>query len=343
MKIAICSDIHVCKNSSILRKSGNKFSMRLENCIKSISWFEQISKEHNCDQEIFLGDFFDTPTLDDQTITAIQEIMWNEIPKTAIVGNHESSVSSLVYSSLKTFESSIFKVISTPTWWYLENRALLFLPYVLESDRVALKDLLAEQNSNIKPIVFSHNDIAGIQMGPVVSKTGYTIEDIENNTELFINGHLHNGSKITDKIINLGILTGKDFGEDATRYSHNIMILDTETLEYELIENPYAFNFYKNGLEINSTADLIKLDRLKNNAIISVKCDESVLNETREKIASLSNVLESRITVVRTATGETSLDAAELATDHLAKFSQCCKEKLNNTRLLEEELAEILK
>ena len=74
-------------------------------------------------------------------------------------------------------------------------------------------------------------------MGPFISKTGFTIEDIENNCDLFINGHLHNGMKITNKIINLVNLTGQNFSEDALRYEHKIMILDTHTLEYKYIIN----------------------------------------------------------------------------------------------------------
>lgn len=45
-------------------------------------------------------------------------------------------------------------------------------------------------------------------MGQFISKAGFDINDIEDNCDLFINGHLHNGSKITDKIFNVGNLTG---------------------------------------------------------------------------------------------------------------------------------------
>ena len=76
-----------------------------------------------------------------------------------------------------------------------------------------------------------------------------------------VNGHLHNGNRISKNLINLGILTGANFGEDAARYPHNIMVLDTDTLAFELIENPYAFNFYK--LEVNSEKDLAVFDKLK--------------------------------------------------------------------------------
>ena len=63
MKIAICGDIHISKTSSIIRTRGEKYSTRIENCIKSIEWFEQVAKEKGCEREVFLGDTFDKPQL----------------------------------------------------------------------------------------------------------------------------------------------------------------------------------------------------------------------------------------------------------------------------------------
>lgn len=45
-------------------------------------------------------------------------------------------------------------------------------------------------------------------MGKYKSIDGFDIDDIENNCDKFINGHLHNGSKVTNKIFNIGNLTG---------------------------------------------------------------------------------------------------------------------------------------
>jgi hypothetical protein len=189
----------------------------------------------------------------------------------------------------------------------------------------------------------SHNDINGIQLGPVVSKTGFTVEEIEANCDLFLNGHLHNGQKITDKIINLGNLTGKDFGEDASKYDHNIAILDTDTLELEFIENPYAYNFYK--LQIETEKDLTALDTLKSRAVVSIKCDSKLINETKQKLSDLQDkVIESRLIIIKKheeSTGDIS--DIDLSVDHIARFIECCKSTLENTTLLDEEIAEICK
>ena len=42
MKIGIIGDLHWCQYSSIVRKRGEKYSLRLENCIHSVNLIELI-------------------------------------------------------------------------------------------------------------------------------------------------------------------------------------------------------------------------------------------------------------------------------------------------------------
>ena len=315
MRIALATDNHFCEKSSIVQKMGTKYTLRLENQLKSIEWFERLAVEKHCDVVIYLGDFFDKSSLTDKEITATKDIFWNDLKHYFIIGNHESGDSGLLFSSTKTLEST---------------------------DRIPLSDYFGTKT--LKPrIILSHNDIAGIQMGPVISQTGFSIEEIESNCDLFINGHLHNGQAVTNKIINLGNLTGKDFGEDATRYKHNIAILDTDTLRIELIENPYAFNFYK--LDINSADDINKLINLKNQAVLSVKCKDFLLSTVKSTIeANSDKIVESRVIAVRElVAGTEEADITDLTVDHLARFVECCKNNIDNSAILEEELAEICK
>lgn len=341
MKIGICGDIHVCKQSSIITGNGKKFTQRLDNCIESINWFEEITAKNGCDQLIYLGDFFNTPDLDEKTITAIRDIKWNSIPKVVLVGNHDSSEFDLKFNASKAIESDNIKIINAPSANIVGDTTLVYLPYIVETDKKPLTDYIKTKTS--KTIVFSHNDIKGIQMGPVMSTLGFELEDINKNVNLFINGHLHNGMKISDHLINLGILTGQNFGEDASKYNHNIMILDTDTLQYELIENPFAFNFYK--LDIKTTDDLKLLDTLKNQAVLLIKCDEKLIEALKAKLVLVKEKLaETRIITVREVIADGKAeDITELVMDHLAKFCECCKEKIDNTAILETELAEICK
>ncbi len=343
MKVLIYTDPHFCEKFSIVTKMGDKYTTRLENQIKSINWAEDLAYKKGCQYVICAGDFFDKPNLTQQEITAINEI--NFAPMCAhffLVGNHESEENDLHYNSTEILQQdrrSNF-IVAEPRLLEEPGFELAFLPYITEARRQEVKDYFPEPKA--KRLLISHNDLFGVQMGPAVSTVGFKPEDLASICDLCVNGHLHNGTKINEKVINLGNLTGKDFGEDAFRYKHNVMLIDTDTMTYELIENPYAFNFYK--FEINTKADLAILNKLSNNAVVSIKCRDVLVAETKELIASLPNIIESRVVITReVANGETTEDITDLTVDQYVKFAECCREKLENNAILEEELSEILK
>ena len=341
MKIAICGDVHFAKSGSLITGRDDEYSLRLQNCIKSVEWFEKVSKDNNCSMEVFLGDFFDKPALDEEVITAAKSIKWNDTPKYFLVGNHESSVKSLKYNSA-TLLSSEGHIVSKPTTISILNDTIdfVFIPYITEDERKPLKEYF--QLNSKKKIVFSHNDIKGIQMGPVVSQEGFELEDIKNNCSLYINGHLHNGQVIDRKVVNVGILTGLNLGEDAFRYQHNIMILDTDAGTFEFVENPYAFNFYK--IVIEKEEDLKQLYLLKRNAVVSVKCVEKYIPDVKQIFEDEKNtIIEKRLIAVYNNSEEVEVDTSSFTMDYLEEFKKCCHEKIDNSSILDYELAEVCK
>lgn len=341
MKILLFTDNHFCASSSIINKQGNVYTLRLENQIKSLNWVNELGVQEGCDKIICLGDFFDKPVLSDQELTALNEIDW-KLPADFIVGNHESTTANLFYSSTVALRNNDRRVIFEPTSEVVGNCELCYLPYIVESDRKTLADYFGEKKA-AKRIILSHNDIKGIQMGPVISRSGFDIDDIESSCDLFLNGHLHNGTALTKKVINLGNLTGQNFGEDATRYPHKVMILDTETYQVKVFENPFAFNFYQ--IEIDSVADIeTKLANLKPNPVISFKCKESVMTELKAALASRQDIVMSRTIVVKEPNVvSTEADIADLTVDHLAKFIEFCRGTIAASPVLEAELAEVCK
>ena len=342
MKIMLFADLHMCSQASIINKWGTKYPKRLENCIESLNWLERKAEELECDFIISLGDFFDKPDLTSETITACNEIQWSDIMHYHLVGNHDASDSSLIFNAANVLSSDRHVIISEPTKREACGCDLCFLPYVTECDRKPLSDYFSGPKTyNSRKIIFSHNDISGIQMGPVISKTGFGIEEIEANCDLFLNGHLHNGQALSPKVINLGNLTGKDFGEDALKYRHRAVVLDTNDLSLTYIENPYAYNFYK--IQIDCESDILCLSQLKNNAIVSIKCAQSLVEKVRQKIEETPNIVESRVILVRQYEEVSETTELDLTVDHLTRFIECCKENIENSAILEEELSEICK
>lgn len=341
MKVLIFTDNHFCRSSSILNRFGNKYFERIENQLNSLNWLEKKAVELNCDEVWCLGDFFNKPDLNEDEITALKDIKWNNLPHKFLVGNHESAQGDLKYTSVKVFENPQFEIINKVKIIEVNNTKIAFLPYFSEQIRPNISEVVGKVD-----IILSHNDLAGINFGPIVSTIGFNQDDILENCKLFINGHLHNGSWIKkNRILNLGSLTGQTFGEEAFKYAHNIAILDTDSLEVNLIENPYAYNFYK--IEVNSLTDLNQLKKIKNNAVLSIKCNEKFIDKLNEQLELFKDkIINYRVVQTRDKldiANNQTIDTIDLSVNPTEKFIELCKIKFTNDEILFEELTEICK
>ena len=332
MKICIFGDVHWSQYSSIVRQRGERFSIRLENLIQSMNWVEDMTREYNCGMCISLGDFFDASTIDAESITALQEVNWNEIQHIIVAGNHEMARADNHYSSANILSLLPFvNVVTVPEqMWLCENTNLMFLPYVLEPDKCNISELFTKNNIDY---MFSHNDLKGVNYGSFVSKTGFSVDDISAVCDRCFNGHIHNEGVCGDNIINVGNLTGQNFSEDATKYSHKIIILDTETDDITILENPYAMNFYK----VDNLSDV-----RKDNAVVTLKTSDM---SQKENLQNMKNVIAYKVIADVKKTGKkassvSSKDAINI--DHLKMFSDYIHNNMGDTEIINQEMSEVL-
>lgn len=343
MRILLYTDNHFCTNSSIIRKNGEKYSIRLENQIKSVNWAEQLGIEKKCDMVIHLGDFFDKSELTAQELTALKEIKWNDLPHYFLVGNHEMGSADLQYNSLNAL-SKIGRIINEPYYMSGFGYRIIFLPYILETNRKPLQYYIDSaigdswETQEVKnTIILSHNDISGLQYGQYISKQGFGVQEIYDSCNLFVNGHLHNQTQINDKMLNLGNLTGQNFSEDAFKYSHCVAILDTDTLKIDLINNPYAFNFYK--LNVNDEKDLDVFNKLVAPTIITVSTPIDLVDKVKECISNFNNtIIESRVVGKPIKKEIEEKDVEIVNVDHIKQFKDYILKTIDNSDLLTEEL-----
>ena len=345
MKYLIFSDVHWSTHSSIVRSKGKKYSIRLEFLLKSMNWVNDLAMNKNCDGMICLGDFFDRSNCTDIELSALSEINWNNLPTIFIVGNHESSVVSLEFSTLRVFKGDNVEIISQPKLLAGQGYDFLFLPYMLENNRKSLTEYLNEFNlsKTKKLIILSHNELAGINYGQFTSTSGFNISEINANCDLYLNGHLHNNEWISSKILNVGSLSAHNFTNDSSRYNYGVWILDTDTMKLEFFENPYAFNFYK--VDIESESDLSKLKNLKPNAVVSIKCSNTYKDALKETLEQVKNIVTYKIIYTRDlvsleSQNEITLDLGE---DHLEQFKKYILDTLGNDDVVVEELSEVCK
>ena len=340
MKIAICGDIHWSQYSSIVRKRGEKYSVRLENLINSVNWFNQLSADNNCFANFYLGDFLDKAEMNAEEISALSKVEWSACTQYFLCGNHEMIAADHKYSSAKVFDLvDRGEVFDEPMLLQFGDIEIGILPYILESNRKPLIDYLSPK-TNKKRLILSHNDIKGIQMGKFVSESGFSIEELEANADLVLNGHLHNGDKVSNKIINVGVLSGMNFSEDAFKYDHVAFIVDTETLKVEVYENPWALNFYK----IDATNKTPNFSTIKQNAVITLKCNDTDAEYYKKQLSEMSNVLEARVIIQPTMQVlNEEMTYEDLTVDHLESFKTYILNNFENTKELMEELNEVLK
>jgi hypothetical protein len=266
-----------------------------------------------------------------------------------LVGNHEMGRGNLEHSSAHLFD--LIPNCSTINSVGVKSdlrTSVVFLPYVLESNRKPLKDYLKDLKLKERVVILSHNDIAGIEMGKFISTDGFSIEEIEENCDLWINGHLHNGTQISDKIINLGNITGQNFSEDAWKYSHRAMVLDTNDMSIKFIDNPYAMNFYK--LIFTSSTQTIEdvkhqLDKVVAPAVCTIKVTPSIEMTVKNLLQEYNSIIECRVLIDGVQEGEDTsvVSLNESSLDHITKFQQYILENVGSTDILKSELERVSK
>lgn len=343
MKILCVGDVHWSQNSSILRSRGEYYSTRLQNLIASVNWAEETAWNNGCTTIIYMGDFFDSTQLNSEEISALSCIKWAPIPRIFITGNHETNVSSLDYSTCDVFNlCPSATVINKPEYYHVEgtNVEFAFLPYILERDRKPLETYFPPRTE--KRIIFSHNDLKDVQYGAFLSTEGFTPTEIQENCDLFINGHIHNCAYVAERIINSGNLTGQNFTEDATKYGHFVELIDTNTLEVQFIPNPYALNFAK----IDATGDKFAeaLPVKFNNAVLTIKVDSpESARAAREYCDFNPNIVTYRLIVESRLTNVVQ-DAPILeSVDHLKQFEQYVLSYIGDTNVIREELRNVMR
>lgn len=351
MRYFIYADPHWSSYSSIVRSRGERYSTRISNLIETINWVELEAQKQNCDAIICLGDFFDKSELTSEEITALQEIRWANMRHYMLVGNHEMGRNDLEISSAHLFALIPNVAVIDVPYMYNEqnNTSIMFLPYVLENNRKPLKEYFDDMEHCENKIIFSHNDISGIQMGNFVSTMGFSVDEIEECCDLFINGHLHNGCDVGKKIINVGNITGQNFSEDAFKYEHRALILDTDNKSLSSIVCPYALNFYKVDLtHLQPTIDdkFIQdtLSSLKAPAVATIKVNPQIDFMVRDLLTTCNNIIECRL-ITDGIKGAEPIESMsnEIQLDHIQKFQQYVYDNLGCSELILNELERVSK
>lgn len=305
IKIGIVSDVHLAYTSSImpLHKDGSKFTTRLQMCIDSINWSEELFKEKQVDYIFNLGDLCDNTVLRAEEISALSELYKsrneNSIKEYYVLGNHEALDTQHKYHSTSFLKNvPNMEVISVPKIIELvkdnETLKVTALPH-MDFNKIN-HEFLKSINSEI---LFSHIDIKGSSIRQnYCADFGIDPDMLCMYFNQGFNGHIHTQEELKcakKNFWNVGSLTSISFS-DSKYYVPSAHIYDTETQKFESFQNPYVILF--RDLKANSVAELKNnIKNLVNNQfkyILKLTVPYEIRNAVQEIVQAFPNVISYR-------------------------------------------------
>lgn len=299
MIIGIYTDAHFSKSSSVFNQvTGYKYSARLDMLVNSFKWMYDEFSKHNVDVIVNAGDLLDSTVIDSATNSALYEALSYSkgIHEIHLLGNHEKDSIDGNINSVSLLKG--FSHISLYTTPAKINDEFSVLPYMLSKDAEEF-DL-----SSIKSkVLFSHVNYYGMKLGPYSLEEGISVKYASSIFDLVLNGHIHTPGEYNDgRVVNIGSMVGHGFGDSYSSGNNlpSIMILDTDTLKFTRVKNPYSVLFL--NYKVNSISELTtKLSKIKsviaptNKVVLKVSVPYELRNSVEDYISKLDYIIVSRV------------------------------------------------
>lgn len=285
-KIAILADTHfgIRKNSELILENQKRFFNE--------QFFPYL--QSNGINEIFiLGDIFDSrPNMNINIMNEVCDLL-KPYQYTMLVGNHDSYLNtSTKINSLKLFKNfSNIDVIESMQEKEFFGKKFLFVPWIFDE-----KQFLEDFKKYKSEVCFGHFDLNGFSMGHKISDSALMPETFQKFKKVF-SGHFHAPQSRmfgTTEFIYCGSPMQYDWGEVGQR--KGFYIFNTDTLEYEFIENTVSAKHIK--ITYGEEYDPAEVE---NNFVKLIVKEEDVQNEddlekftnklSEHSLASVSTVI----------------------------------------------------
>ncbi len=227
-KIAIFTDIHWGHKKDNVNKL--KFTQEF------VKFLIKECKKRKIESIMFLGDFFDNQTsINIQTLNVAYnnlKVLCQNFKVYMILGNHDLFLkNNTKIHSVKPFnEIENLEIISENTVIDFNGRQGLMCPWGFE--------LVNEEYDYL----FGHFNVNGAELCGSIYKNGrYTMKELTDIAPLVFSGHFHlrkEYSTKNGKLITVGCPLEVDWGD--YNNTKGFYILDTQTKEYEFVENTFS-------------------------------------------------------------------------------------------------------
>ena len=258
MKIALITDTHFgARNDSLI---FNDFFKKFYDNV-----FFPTLKERNIKKIIHLGDVVDRRKfINYKTLNSMKEILFNPLEEMGcsmeiIVGNHDIYYkNTLAVNSMHELTKGMprITVYNKPTEVSLDGKnTAVFIPWICDDNENETRELIEKTRA---PVAFGHLQIEGIEQHRGSIATEGHSRSIFKAFQKVFSGHFHHKS-VTNNITYLGNpyeITWSDYNDQ-----RGFHIYDTETMEVEMINNPYSM-FHKIYYD-DSSGTIDKIDASK--------------------------------------------------------------------------------
>ena len=262
MRIALITDTHFGARSDSI-PFDNFFKSFYDNC-----FFPKL-EEQGIKTVIHLGDIFDRRKyINFNTLKSCKEYFFDkakelEIDIHLIPGNHDTyfkNTNEINSPNLLLREYDNIKLYEQPSEVIFGWQKILFMPWICSDNYQQSRTAMEETDATV---CFGHFELAGFQMYKGVKNEHGMDPSIFNTFDLVCSGHFHHRDR-NGNIYYLGNpyeITWSDY--DDPRGFH---ILDSESLEFEFIQNPYNM-FHKIYYDDSKEMEKIDYDKLERTCV----------------------------------------------------------------------------
>lgn len=234
MKLALIADTH--------GGMRNDNPHLLKNFERSCEWFFNELKRRNIDDIFHLGDLYDRRRyLNFETARVVRESFLkpagNHYATYIIAGNHDEyfkdSHETNSLNEIVTGKYPTIRTFTEPRHVSIGNFKIALIPWITDTNRAQTLDFIEKSDADV---VMGHLELAGFEMHKNVFKEHGDDPDIFKKFKAVYTGHFHKKSS-NRNIHYIGAFSEYIWSDyDCPR---GFSILDTDTLELELVENPH--------------------------------------------------------------------------------------------------------
>lgn len=221
MLVLSFSDLHI-HNYQAHDRNGS----RLANCLNVLELVFKFAHKNGIDCILFSGDLYDNQkALPTEVVNQVFETFaklfetYNDITFIAISGNHDHASKNLLSSPAVTALSHLdlmftnFVLIDNTEFILADNLTVVGVPYYEHSEdfHKALADSLPTLVQGCT-ILLCHQTPSGLN-NPNIPFDTDVHNEIYDNFDLILNGHIHAFQEITPKFINVGSPLHRDLGD----------------------------------------------------------------------------------------------------------------------------------